>query len=689
MKFVHPEILWGLSAIAIPIIVHLFNFRKFKKVLFSNVAFLQEIQHETKSKSKLKHLLILASRILAITCIVFAFAQPYFPVNDNNLKAGDKAVSIYLDNSFSAEAESNSGRLLDIAKNKAIQIVEAHQPSDRFQLVTNDFEGRHQRLVGIDEMIQLIQEVELSPAVKRYSEVVSRQNDVLKAASQNVKIAYLFSDLQKNVADINAIQSDSTITYRIVPGNSSLEQNLGVDSVWFNSPIRQLNQVEQLYVRIKNYGSDDRENVSIKLKINDQQKSVASANIPANSSVDVELGFTNTDPGFKSGLISIDDSPVRFDNDFYFSFAIAPSINILNITSNLSAQGDPVSLVFSEDPYFNFVSTNEGSLDYSAFGKYNLIVLNQLRAPGSGLAVELEKFAQNGGSVLVIPAEDADITALNGLTQKLNLGGVAGKMAFGFDPGNPVTSIDYDHYLLKGVLQKRNNSNEKLELPNVGSYFKLTSGSKSMVENVSTMQSGDPFFTASSLGSGKTFMSAVSLGREASNFTGHSLFPTLMLRIAESSFTQRQLSYTLGKENYVSLNNTTINGDETFRLKKVDANLEVIPEHRNAGGNTEVFFNSELKDAGVFQLLLSDSIIDVVAFNFDRNESDMSAFSSDEINALLKESNNTSFSVIDADADSIGKFANELDGGKKMWYTMLMWALIFLAIEILLIKYLK
>jgi hypothetical protein len=87
--------------------------------------------------------------------------------------------------------------------------------------------------------------------------------------------------------------------------------------------------------------------------------------------------------------------------------------------------------------------------------------------------------------------------------------------------------------------------------------------------------------------------------------------------------------------------------------------------------------------------MLNDSIVDVVAFNFDRNESDMSAYSSDEINELIKESNNVSFSVIDADADSIGKFANELDGGKKMWYTMLMWALIFLAIEILLIKYLK
>ncbi|MFN6378151.1 MAG: BatA domain-containing protein [Flavobacteriales bacterium] len=689
MKFVHPEILWGLSAIAIPIIVHLFNFRKFKKVLFSNVAFLQEIQHETKSKSKLKHLLILASRILAITCIVLAFAQPYFPVSDSDMKAGDKAVSIYIDNSFSSEAESNSGRLLDLAKNKAIQVVEAHQPSDRFQLVTNDFEGRHQRLVGIDEMVQLIQEVELSPSVRKYSEVVSRQNDVLVQATQPVKVSYLFSDLQRNAADIPMIKADTSVSYRIVPGNSSLELNVGIDSVWFNSPIRQLNQVEQLYVRLKNYGNEDRENVSIKLKINDQQKSVASANVPANSAVDVELGFTNTEAGYKYGVLSIDDSPVRFDNDFYFSFAVAPSISILNVTPNGGLNADPVSLVFAEDAYFKFSNASEGSLDYSSFGKYNLIVLNQLRAPGSGLALELEKFVSNGGSVCVIPAEDADISALNALTQKLNLGSVVGKIAFGFDPGNPVININYDHYLLKGVLQKRNNSNEKLDLPNVGSYFKLVAPSQSMVQNVSSMQSGDPFFVASELKSGKTYMTAVSLSKESSTFTGHSLFPTLMLRIAESSFTQRPLSYTLGKENFLSLNNTTITGDETFRLKRLNTELEIIPEHRNAGGNTEVFFNTELKEAGLFNLILSDSVVDVVAFNYDRNESDMASFSTDEITEQLKEANLNMFSVIDADTDSIGKFANELDTGKKMWYTMLVWALIFLAIEILLIKYLK
>ena len=163
MKFVHPEILWALTALSIPIIVHLFNFRKFRKVQFSNVSFLREIRQETKSKSRLKHLLILFSRLLAVAAIVFAFAQPYFPRSDSSILPGDKAVSLYIDNSFSMEAQGEQGLLLELAKSKAIEVAAAYGATDRFQLLTNDFEGRHQRFVGRDEVVEMIQAVGFSP----------------------------------------------------------------------------------------------------------------------------------------------------------------------------------------------------------------------------------------------------------------------------------------------------------------------------------------------------------------------------------------------------------------------------------------------------------------------------------------------------------------------------------------------
>ena len=81
MEFVNPGFLYGLFAISIPIIIHLFNFRRFKKVYFTNVSFIKELKQQTQKQSRLKHLLILLMRILAITAIVLAFAQPYIPVS--------------------------------------------------------------------------------------------------------------------------------------------------------------------------------------------------------------------------------------------------------------------------------------------------------------------------------------------------------------------------------------------------------------------------------------------------------------------------------------------------------------------------------------------------------------------------------------------------------------------------------
>jgi predicted membrane-bound mannosyltransferase len=98
MQFKHPEILYFLGFVIIPVLVHLFQLQKFKKTPFTNVAFLQKLILQTRKSSKLKKWLILASRILLFSAIIIAFSQPYF----SNKKAEEKQRTfIYLDNSLS------------------------------------------------------------------------------------------------------------------------------------------------------------------------------------------------------------------------------------------------------------------------------------------------------------------------------------------------------------------------------------------------------------------------------------------------------------------------------------------------------------------------------------------------------------------------------------------------------------
>src|SRR5687767_236761 len=119
MTFVSPLFLWALAAILVPIAIHLFNFRKYKKVYFTNVRFLKELQQESKSKSRLKEILVLIARCLTITCLVLAFCQPFIPdQNQNTLKQGSTAVGLYIDNSFSMQNVNKQGALLEVAKTR-------------------------------------------------------------------------------------------------------------------------------------------------------------------------------------------------------------------------------------------------------------------------------------------------------------------------------------------------------------------------------------------------------------------------------------------------------------------------------------------------------------------------------------------------------------------------------------------
>src|ERR1700757_1756281 len=135
MSFLYPSFLFALAALSIPIIVHLFNFRRYKKIFFTNVRFLKEVQQESRAKSTLKRLLILTSRLLALGCLVMAFAQPILP-GEHVVKKGVRMISLYIDNSFSMQAANKNGTLLEDAKHKATEIIKASSASDKFQILS-------------------------------------------------------------------------------------------------------------------------------------------------------------------------------------------------------------------------------------------------------------------------------------------------------------------------------------------------------------------------------------------------------------------------------------------------------------------------------------------------------------------------------------------------------------------------
>ena len=165
MRFLYPGMLFGLFALAIPIIIHLFNFRKHKVVYFSNTATLKKIEQENAKTKNLKYILILIMRMLFIASLVFAFAYPYNPEQKLKTDDADNLVAVYIDNSMSIQSQSSEISLIEDARASARKIVSNISPSQRFVLLTNSHQSDNEYPMNQDEMLMSIDamQTEASP----------------------------------------------------------------------------------------------------------------------------------------------------------------------------------------------------------------------------------------------------------------------------------------------------------------------------------------------------------------------------------------------------------------------------------------------------------------------------------------------------------------------------------------------
>jgi len=682
MQFVYPYFLFGLFLISIPVIIHLFNFRKFKKIYFSNILFICKLKQETQKESKIRHLLVLFSRILTIACLVFAFAQPYIPISENkHLNQKNSTISIYIDNSFSMNALSDNGILFEQAKNKSLEIANTYKSSDLFQILTNDFQGRHQRFVSKEEFINMLEDIHISPCVKNISEVVLRQKDLLYSKTSKNKISYIISDFQKNITDINNLANDTNINVYFIPVIANRTNNLYIDSCWFDSPVLQLEQNVKLIARIKNNSDDNLEKIPVKLSINNTQRAIASFNINANSETEIILQYTIHKTGIQNGVLEITDYPITYDNSFYFSYLVSKNIPILSI--NETNENIYLNSLFGKDSAFTFANFLENNLDYSSFSNYKLIILNELKYISSGLAQQLKLFVNDGGSIIIFPNAEINLESYHNFLISVNASYYTKKDTV----NTKIEKINLDHEIYNDVFEK---IPENIDLPTVFSYYILNKTSHSNSEYLLKMQNGNDFLTVEPTGKGKIYLSAVALEPQFSNFVKHSIFVPSMYKIALLSENQSKLFYTIGEDALISLQNINVEKENIFKIKKnVNSNFEIIPEYKNINSRINIFTHNQLKEAGNYYLYAGKDKIQGISYNYDRKESNIECYKINELTNLTDKAVLNNYFVLDFKNKPLSQVLTQLNQGIRLWKLFIILALIFLAIEIVLLRFFK
>jgi hypothetical protein len=143
------------------------------------------------------------------------------------------------------------------------------------------------------------------------------------------------------------------------------------------------------------------------------------------------------------------------------------------------------------------------------------------------------------------------------------------------------------------------------------------------------------------------------------------------------------LFYTLGEDESIEM--PPVQSSEKQLLKLVKGSQAIIPDVRQQEGSTLLYVSDQLQETGNYELKKQDSTISILAFNDNRKESDMSYLTGDNLKQLFPQAGN----VLQPGQASITGEVSELNFGLQLWKLCIILALIFLAAEILLIRYYK
>lgn len=686
MKFLYPTFLFALFAVVIPVIIHLFSFRRTKTVYFSHVGFLKNIKKESRKKSRLKQLLMLMARILTIIFLVFAFAQPTIPLRDDTQNTVSKVVGVYIDNSFSMNALSGKGQLLERARNKAAEIGQAYPPGTKFRLFTNDLAPQHQNLFHKDQFIRQVTDIRPSPRAMPLSFIHNRFEQQNDGTDENeLNSLYFISDFQRNISDPENFTKGTVLSYFLSMTPDQVN-NLYIDSCWMEVPAHGLNQEENIFVKIKNNSNEDYQNLPLNLYLNDSLKSITNFSIKAQNEITTNLKYTNVSGGIQLGKIEITDYPFTHDNTWHISYFVEPKLKALAIFNNSTGSQEGlryISALFKNDDYIELDKMNIQSLQISKLSGYNTIFLINPEKFSSGFLNELASATEKGSSVVLFPR-----TGNNPEFNNLFLSTFGAARVTGEDTTQQeISGIDFDHRFFENVFRKKE---ENAILPEINGHLKFQENIRTDETNLLWFQNGDKALSMLPYEKGKVWTFAFPLEKKNETFARNILFVPSLYNIVLNSLPDQQISYTIGKDRtYLLPQSFDASLGSSFKIENKASGDRFIPEINITEQGTRLELSNLIETAGHYLIKAGENTISALSFNYNRNESDLRYYKGNELKEKLSEANLENVSVINNVTQNFSKTFNEIQKGKQLWKWSILFALFFILAEVLIARFWK
>lgn len=686
MEFLYPNMLYALFALLIPVVIHLFNFRRHKTVYFSNTSVLKTIEQENSKTRKLKHLFVLMARMLFIASLVIAFAYPYKKDNNAINNNVDNLIAVYIDNSMSMQSLSAEKTLFEDSRTSALKLVENLNQAQKYVLLSNDRDTRNEYPMNHDEMLLRLNEMKVEAAPVSFEEIYNSLSFIRKKNDFESATLFVYSDFQKNMMEINDLKNDTTIQIVVLPLKSDFQNNIYIDSVWLQSPVLQKNMTNELNARIVNETPNDIKGLPVNFSLEDDIVAYTTCDIDANSYADVNMQFVIDEYGDRKAKASIQDTPITFDDEYYLVLKVRPVINVVEIKSTVNSQqptansqSSYLELLFEGDALVNYQSMSPYNIDQNVINNAQMIVVDEKANLNETMQQSLLDFASTGGTLLLLNDEKTDNSYI------YNNIGIESKQLD--ENKNRVEYIAKRNAFFDDIFVKLPDN---ADLPEVYKHVRFDI-SKSVL-NIISLQNGNPLLMMCSHGKGRIFVMSTNLNEEYSDLANHALFVPMMYKMALIGGDVSELYYTLGKDKTLDISEVSLNVDDRVILKDESGMFEMLPLVEKRNNLNYLYFFEDLPASGFYDIYKNDSYVKTVAWNDSREESEMTFCEKEELQKLLKDKKLNVLAMIDIvdtnnyrSGDALEVIVNEA----AIWKVFILIALIALLIEILILRFWK
>ena len=642
MQFKHTEILYFLFLLVIPILVHLFQLRRFKKEYFTNVRFLKELSIQTRKSSRIKKWLLLATRLLLLSCTIIAFAQPFFKAKDT--KNNTNEMYIVLDNSFSMQAKGQKGELLK----RAIQELLENTPENQtFSLITNSETFWNTDIKSIRTELQNLKYSALPFQLESAMAKIKSRKSVF-----NKDIVVITDAVGLEPKQLKSIDNDFN-TYFIVP-EAEQKNNASIDSVFIHQT---LDDFYEIGLKLSSFGENDKE---LPVALYNQNKLIAKT-LTKLETKDKTIYFTIPKKDFH-GYASIIDKGLEYDNTLFFSVSKPKKINIISIGQ--PEKSNFLSRIYTNDE-FNFNNFAIGTLDYNSLEKQDAIVLNELDEIPQALQTTLKSFVEKGGNLILIPSAKTSLGNINSFLG--NFGNIQFKALENKE--KLVAKINFNHPLFSGVFENKINN---FQYPKTKTSYGIASSNPAALY----YEDQTPFLTSISNPTSSVYVFTASINLENSNFQQSPLIVPTFYKMGINNLNNGITTRTIGKNNPF-LVDVTLSKDEILKVKN---DLETfIPVQQIMNDKVKLTFNDFPVQAGNFGIYNQKERLQDISFNYNRTESNLD---------LTNENELSEYKTI----DSISTVFNTLHTDRadnQIWKWFVIFALLFLVTEMAIIRFVK